>query len=1007
MFKYLLDRPVAVTMAMLVAVVLGFVSIGKLPVSLIPETDIPYITVQIRDRNLSAREIDETVANVLRRQFLQVNGIGSVTAESRDGIGTIKLTFTHGTDMDYVFVEVNEMIDRCMQSFPDMDRPKAMKASASDIPVFYINLTSAQDDETSFTGMSRFARDIVARRLEQLEEVAMVDVSGYEEEQILIVPDLGILSRMGITVQQFEKAVTSSDIHLGPLAIRDGQYRYNVKFLSEVSSARDISEIWFRCGERLLQIKDIATVEQMPASRSGSVRSDGRRAISMAVIKQSDARMSDLRRSMDRMMKEFSNDYPSVEFTVTRDQTRLLEYSISNLFRNIIAGILLACIVIFFFMRDFRSPALVCMTMPIALMLSMAVFHLFGLTINIISLSGLLLGVGMMADNTIILVDNITARWQRQGTLREAVISGTREVAMPMLSSVLTTCAVFIPLVFLSGIAGELFRDQAIAVTIVLLSSYLVTVTVIPVYYLWWYRKHTSFRPNRFLERISPDRALKRFDRKVLDWMLDHRFVAWCILAVSLCATALAIVFIPRERLPELTASELIMDVDWNAQLSLEENERRVSALEDIISDECTQITSLVGMQNYLLGHSGDTGTGECSVYFSCKDAETVEKVRDILSNAIAAQYPSAIYSFRVSGNIFDAVFADNEAPLEARIHPVSLPRVEVGSLRELLGSLRTVLPGIRIEDVPVKQDVLFIADPQLMALYGASHSELTSLLKNSLNGNRLFSVVQGTRTLPVVSGSGAGNLEEILEGKFIIKEDREIPVSELMRRTSSEDLKTIVSGPEGNYYPLELHVPQSEIPSVIRKVDDCVRRDGRYGVIFGGSWFSSGKMVGELALVLLVALVLLYLILASQFESLVQPLLILSEILVDIAASLLVLWVMGLSINLMSLIGLVVTSGIVINDSILKVDSINRLRREGMDLRSAVSEASGRRMKAIIMTSLTTILAVCPFLGRGSMGADLQYPMSVVIIIGMVAGTLVSLFVLPALYYSIYRKNG
>ena len=201
------------------------------------------------------------------------------------------------------------------------------------------------------------------------------------------------------------------------------------------------------------------------------------------------------------MMSDFASDYPDISFTLTRDQTQLLEYSINNLVQNIVVGIVLACLVIFLFMRDFRSPALVSLTMPSALIVSMVFFHVLGISNNIVSLSGLLLGVGMMADNTIILVDNITSRWLRGAALRDAVVEGTKEVAGPMLSSVLTTCAVFIPLVFVSGIAGELFFDQAMAVTIVLLTSYVVTLTVIPVYYYCWYRGLPSFRPNPFLER--------------------------------------------------------------------------------------------------------------------------------------------------------------------------------------------------------------------------------------------------------------------------------------------------------------------------------------------------------------------------------------------------------------------------------------------------------------------------------------------------------------------------
>ena len=298
------------------------------------------------------------------------------------------------------------------------------------------------------------------------------------------------------------------------------------------------------------------------------------------------------------------------------------------------------------------------------------------------------------------------------------------------------------------------------------------------------------------------------------------------------------------------------------------------------------------------------------------------------------------------------------------------------------------------------------MADPERMALYRVSYDDLAFILRSALTENHVFDIVQGSRILPVVTGTNRDNLESVLSEAFIEKDGNRIPASDLMRQSYSEDLRTIVSGAEGSYYPLALQVRNKDVPEVMERVRRVVREDGAYQVSFDGTWFSNRQMVKDLLLVLLVAIALLYLILASQFESLLQPVIILLEIVIDFFASLLALWALGESINLMSLIGLVVVSGIVINDSILKIDTINRLRRSGMAFRDAVLTASSRRLKAILMTSLTTILAVAPFLSRGSMGADLQYPLSLVIIVGMIVGTLVSLFVVPALYSSLYERK-
>ena len=1006
------------TMVLIVVMVLGITGIRMLPVSLIPDIDIPYITVQVSAQDLSAAEIDETVTRPLRQQLVQINSLEDIMCESRDGSGTIRLTFTQGADIDYLFIEVNEKIDRTMGQLRDIGRPKVFKAGASDIPAFYINMTLKEEKplpgdtdlelypvSDEFSRMSRFAEEVVSKRIEQLDEVAMVDLSGCIDPEILVIPDMAALRQLGISEQEFEDLLSAADIRLGSLAIRDGEYRYSVKFQSFASDKDDIGNIYLKSDGRILQVKDLAQVIEHPSRRTGLVRSDGKDAVTMAVIKQSDARMSDLKKSIDRLMSGFGRDYPELEFKVTRDQTELLEYSINNLVGNIVTGVILACIIIFLFMRDFRSPALVAFTIPSALVFSMLVFYVIGLTINIISLSGLILGVGMMVDNTIVLTDNITARWQRGESLKKAVLRGTAEVTGPMLSSVLTTCAVFIPLIFVSGIAGAMFYDQAMAVSVVLLTSYVVTVTVIPVYYWCWYRKLDRFRPNAFLEKFSFDRVTGAYESGLM-WFLRHRWAGWTLFGLSAVGIVLCFAFMPRERLPEISYTYTILDVDWNTQVSVEENRQRTEWIEGIAREHAVQMTSLVGMQQFVLGHSGEQSVSETSVYLKCRDAGELEELKTLLSEKMAGRYPSALYGFRNSGNIFDMVFADQEADLVARLRPVSSSEIEPEKLSAVVGKLRDAFPDAGIQDIPMKTDILYVADPEKMALYDVTYSELVSVLENALNANTLFSIVQGDRTLPVVMGSDMRDIDRLMQETFIRKDGYSIPLGSLMFQTYESGLKTVISGPEGNYFPVEMEAGDMDVRKMMPRIREITAGDGNFDVGFSGSWFSNRQMTGELLVVLVIAVLLLYLILASQFESLVQPLVILSEIVIDIAGALAVLWICGVSINLMSLIGLVVICGIVINDSILKIDTINRLRKSGYRLKHAIMEAGQRRLKAITMTSLTTILSVCPFLARGSMGDDLQYPMSLVIIAGMVVGTTVSLLFVPMVYYVIYRRT-
>lgn len=610
----------------------------------------------------------------------------------------------------------------------------------------------------------------------------------------------------------------------------------------------------------------------------------------------------------------------------------------------------------------------------------------------------------MMVDNTIVLTDNITARWLRGDDLRTAVLKGTKEVLAPMLSSVLTTCAVFIPLIFVSGIAGAMFYDQAMAITIVLLTAYVVTVTVIPVYYWCWYRNMPAFVPNRFLEKFSFNRVTGIYESG-LKWLFRHRWAGWSLFAVSAAGIVLCFIFMPKSKLPEITYTDTVLKVDWNEHLTLEQNTERVVSIEKLAGKSSVQITSLVGMQQYILSHSGESSLSGASIYIKCDDARSLAEVKSDISSAFSSSWPEATFGFEASGNIFDMVFSEKEPDLVARLRPVS-EGMEISALDSLLDKISAALPGISVPELSLKKDVLYVADPEVMALYGVSFQSLLAVLKNSLNENQLFSIVQGNQTLPVVMGVNRRSLSEIIDGSFVTVQEKEIPVSALMKQTWEEDLKSIVSGPEGNFYPLEIELAGHDAGQVMDSIRDEVHRDGNFDVSFSGSHFSNVKMINEMIIVLIISLILLYLILASQFESMVQPLIILSEIVIDIFFALLVLWICGVSVNLMSMIGLVVVCGIVINDSILKIDTINRLRREGMHIEHAVMEAGQRRLKAIVMTSLTTILSVCPFLTRGNMGDDLQYPMSLVIIAGMTAGTLISLFFVPIVYYEVYRSR-
>jgi Cation/multidrug efflux pump len=1015
MLNKIVERPIAVTMTLVAVLVLGFMAAYLTPVSLMPNVDIPQITVQVSSA-LSARELESGAISTLRTQLQQVPDLKVITSETRDGLGLIRMEFNHGADIDYLYIEVNERVDRAMSSLPrELDRPKVLKASATDIPAFYIN-ASLKNPETQdqkdhlfpvsarFMELSDFVKSVISKRIEQLPEVAMVDLSGTVSSEILILPDQQRLQALGIAENALSQALNASNIGLGNLTIRDGDFYYSVRFRSNVASKEEIEQIYLKIHDRVYQFTELARVVEHPRPREGLVISDGADAISMAVIKQSEAKMGDMRQSIAKLMELFDKDYPDISFTITRDQTALLDYSIDNLAQNLWVGAILACLIIFLFMRDLRTPFLITVAIPLSLVVSLLFFYLIGLSINIISLSGIALGIGMMVDNSIIVIDNITQWWERGHSLKESAVKASQEVIMPMLSGVLTTCAVFVPLIFLSGVAGALFYDQAMAVAISMFSSLAIAVLGLPVYYYLMFCKRGKREQSYLPRRLQIDYA--HYYEKGLKWVFRHARLMFGGYIASIVLIFFLFGLLRKEKLPEMTQTDALLKIEWNERYLLSESEKNVRQLMARAGEDLSQYTAMVGVQQFLLSHTPQLSSTEVLIYVQTTTAKALDALKERLSSYLQTHFPKSLLSISSSGNIFDMIFSENRAPLEAQIYTTDGRIPEPDQLNLLLSDFAEAFPQLHIEPVAWQEHVLLTTNPLLMTTYGVSHSALQQRLRSALSQNQLFTLTAGGFSIPIVMGDDPTDLRSILADTHIRVDSTYIPLSRFVIETRARDFKDITAGTEGAYYPISLYLSGKDVKPAMTKIKDMVDRNSYFEVSFTGSYFSNQEMMGELLIVLVVALLLLFFILAAQFESLMQPLIIMSEIVVDIFGAFLILWICGASINLMSLIGLVVMCGIVINDSILKIDTINQLRQEGYPLLRAVLLGGQRRLKPIIMTSLTTILAVAPFLVRGDMGSDLQYPLSLALIGGMVVGTLVSIFFIPLLYHAIYRKK-
>lgn len=1018
MVKFLLQRPIAVLMAFIACFIVGLVTYFTLPVSLLPDIAIPQITVQVTGESASARELENTVMRTVRQQLLQVSGLSGIRSDTRDGTGTIRLEFDFGVDTDLAFIEVNEKIDAAMNLLPkDVTRPKAIKASATDIPVLYLNMTLKEDkpyqetDEERFLEMCELVESVVKRRIEQLPEVAMADMTGVPGRLLQIVPDMNRLSETGLTIADIEYALEINNADPGSMVVRDGYYEYNVRISSVLRTEDDVRNIYLRKGNRLLQLKDVCKVQTASRREHGRSLLNGKRAVTLAVIKQSEENMDAMKDKLKETTDYFSRLYPDIDFRISRNQTELLDYTISNLQQNLLLGLLLIFISSIAFLGDIRSPLIIGLSMIVSIVITFFTFYLCHVSLNVISLSGLILAVGMMIDSSIIVTENISQYREKGLSLIRAGELGTTEMITPMLSSSLTTIAVFVPLVFLSGIAGAIFRDQAFSITAGLLVSYVTGIMLLPVLYLLFYRIGVKGRMNGLLSRkfdnSRGNRWLDRFYDHGVDWVFSHKSLSLGSIAITLFLCVFFFFFLPKERMPEISQDELLMHVDWNENIHVSENNYRVSRLMKQTGGKVEEHSAYVGVQDYILNDGSELSGTEAELYFKASSSKEIAPLQAQLLRTITEWYPDAVVSFSPPATIFEKLFVTGEADIEAQlIRKNRSADLDVESLRLLQGKIKE-----RVKEpssgVAFRNQVNLIVNRDRLLLYNVSFDELNRTLRTAFKEHEVAILRSYQRYLPIGIASTEHSLSEILSETLVRPSGlgtEAIPLAELITVVHTEDLKSITAGKNGEYIPLDFYEVK-DAGKLMGNVRDAVIEDKDWEVVFDGSFFKNKRMLNELVAILLISLLLMYFILCAQFESFLQPLIVLVEIPIDTAFALMTLWLCGFTLNLMSAIGIIVTCGIVVNDSILKIDSINELRKSGVHLDEAIHTAGKRRLRAIIMTSLTTIFAMVPLLFSFDIGSELQKPLAVAMIGSMLPGTLVSLFLIPLIYWLIYRR--
>lgn len=961
---------------------------------MLPDIEIPRLSIVVELEKSDRSDIAEVLIDPVISKLTQANGIQDITATLDDQKVKFDLTFAFGTDMDFAYLEVTDLSEIVLKDNPyRYNRPVIIRHNLSDLPVLFIHISSNQTTTSSieFSKLSDFAYNRLKRQLEQLPEVAFIDVAGGQFEEITVEPKLEKLASLKINESIIFDALERRNFDIRTYSIKNGNYYRTLRINSKIKSLEELQNIAIRVGSRVFKLHELAEVSVRLKSNNGQIYSNGNRAVTLAVIKSGSSRIEDLKQQINQVIRDTQAQFPTLVFDITRDQSQLLNHALGGLKMSLILGILFAGLTVYFLNRNIYHTLIILTNVPVALSITFLFFELFDLTINIITLSGLTICVGLMIDNTIIVLDNISRKQENQD-LFLAAETGTQEVIRPLLTSLFTTCSLFFPLIFLSGLAGTLFYDQAMTISIGLIVSFLIAVTFLPTTYVHFRHSNLTYSKGR-------DYLLSWY-HKTLSFTYKNSGFTILGFLVFLAISIVLFRSLTYKTFPKISEDYTVIELRWEEIHSTAQIQEHIHKIFEAFQDQLVTFNAYIGPNDFLLDESKDQKTNESKLIFKHKAEASYAELKQNFAAYLAHYHPYTTFEISQSKTSITYVFSTREK------NQVTLyKRKDMGdpeTAEKIISTINGIDPGINIQQAGTSEKVIVNYDEQKLLHYKVDKTSFTNRIRLLLD--QLKTINSSDIQKPVTIISESDELEWQLASSQVLNKDSVfIP----LRNLASLETRLVPTkrffDRKGEFESLAL---KNMSDGHVIELKNCFKNEFRNEQLaLDRNPSNQLKFLDELILIFLMSMALLYFILAIQFESLIQPLIVLSEIPIGISGGLWLLMMFGETMNIMAGIGIIFLAGIMINDSILKIDQINRLI-ETCPLDIAIKTAGKFRFNAILSTSFTTIASLVPIIAFGSLGSELQRPLALILVGGMVTSTIASLYLIPILYKLVYHKK-
>ena len=990
-----LNRPVGVTAFYLLLSVLAIAAVVRLPVALLPDLEYPGLVVWTGYPDVPPERVERAVTERIEEAVSGIAGLEQVTSRSTLGGSFVRLDFGWNVNLDFAFLQAREQIDRIGNVLPDeADRPAVLRLNPSDRPIMMIAVQGVD-----LVQLKRIARDVVARRLEAIPDVARVQVTGGYDPQIEVQIDADQLLAYGLDINRLSGALQNANVALPGGMIRRGPFRYAVEVSGEFTSIEDIARtVVARTPGQIVRLSDVAEIKETVADRRGMVRFNGAETLLLLVERRPDANTVRAAEEIHIRLDELEAELSGVAFNVVVDESTFIEEAIGGVTQAVWLGGVLALVILLVFLRRPRVLLAIAIAVPLSIGITFILFDLLGITFNLISLSGLALGVGLLLDNAIIVVENI-ARLREKGLAPvEAAYQGTREVIGAITASTLTTIAVFLPITFIEGLAGRLFRDQSMAVVCSLLASLLVAATVVPL---------IVSRQTGRSETSTKIKTGGSVYEQALTWCLAYptRVLGAALLLLTL-SSWLALQ-LPREVIPRTDQGRLIVRFRLPADSDLPIVLTRATLIESWLEGaEVAEgvLADLGERDEYRFeldprpAYEGDLlvlTRSHTSVWEAAQNVEAFPWPADLTASVQPVRTQLEALLAPDNADLLIDLQADDRAIAESQVAPLVALLETAAALTNIRRSDSEYIPAYSIE-----------LDEDAMTRFGVQPAQLTAYLEAGARGRRATDLRGINEDVPIVIRARYVNSIDALLAERVPTPNGLLPLSEFVTVERIELPAALIRAGQTPVVRLEADLtPGYGVAQGEKAAMDALGTlpIGIRGRVGGASEaFQSGlRAVG---LSMLVSLLLVFLILAAQFESFVHPIIILASVPLALIGVVAVLAISGTSINLMSLTGAVVLVGIVVNDAIIKVDFINQRRQNGLPLMKAIHEAGRDRLRPILMTTFTTMLGMLPLVWASGEGSELRSALALAIVGGLFTATVLTLLVVPVLYYTLTK---